>query len=83
MAKSDKTTTTIRISESLKNRLDALGSKTDTYEIILKRLLCLHELVMERDSTLIDEARRRAESSSPTSGNHRIQRQRPGLQSEE
>jgi len=61
MAKADKTTT-VRISEILKNRLDALGSKTDTYEVILKRLLCLHELVMERDSTLIDEARKRAES---------------------
>ncbi len=63
MAKADKTTT-VRISESLKNRLDAMGSKTDTYEIILKRLLCLHELVMERDSTLIDEARKRAEAES-------------------
>ena len=61
MAKADKTTT-VRISESLKNRLDDLGSKTDTYEVILKRLLCLHELVMERDSTLVDEARKRAES---------------------
>lgn len=63
MAKADKTTT-VRISEILKNRLDALGSKTDTYEVILKRLLCLHELVMERDSTLIDEARKRAEAES-------------------
>ena len=63
MAKADKTTKTVRISESLKNRLDALGSKTDTYEVILKRLLCLHELV-KHDTRLIDEARKRAEEES-------------------
>lgn len=64
MAKAKKTTTTIRISESLKNGLDALGSKPDTYEIILRRLVCLHKVVMERDSTLIDEARRRVKAES-------------------
>ena len=60
MTKKNKTTT-IRITESLKNRLDALGAKKDTYEIILKRLLCLHELVKDNPA-LIDEARRRAEA---------------------
>ena len=63
MAKADKTTT-VRISESLKNRLDDLGKKPDSYEIIIRRLVCLHTLVKERDSTLIDEARKRAEAES-------------------
>lgn len=57
-------TTTIRISEELKSKLNDLGKKTDSYEIILKRLVCLHTLVKERDSTLIEEAQRRAEAES-------------------
>lgn len=62
MVKANKITKTVRISEKLKSRLDDLGNKPDTYEIILRRLVCLHNVVMERDSTLIDEARKRAES---------------------
>ena len=58
--KANKTTKTVRISEKLKSSLDDLGNKSDTYEIILRRLVCLHKVVMERDSTLIDEARKRA-----------------------
>ncbi len=57
-------TKTIRISEELKSRLDELGKKPDSYEIILKRLVCLHGLVQERDCALIEEARRRAEAES-------------------
>ncbi len=62
MTKKDKTTTTIRITEKLKTDLDALGAKKDTYEIILKRLLCLHDLV--KDPALIEKARRIAEAES-------------------
>ena len=61
MVKADKTTT-VRISETLKSGLDDLGNKPDTYEIIIRRLVCLHKVVKERDSTLIDEARKKAES---------------------
>lgn len=59
-------TTTIRISEELKSELDELGKKPDSYETILRRLVCLHKLVMERDSTLIEEAQRRAEAEIKT-----------------
>ncbi len=57
-------TTTIRISEELKSRLDDLGKKPDSYEDILKRLVCLHRLVEKRNGALIEEARRRAEAES-------------------
>lgn len=62
MVKANKITKMVRISEKLKSRLDDLSKKPDSYEIIIRRLVCLHELVKERDSTLIDEARKRAES---------------------
>ncbi len=61
MEKADKTTKTVRISESLKDRLDKMGTKSDTYEEIIRRLVCLYQVVSEHDSTLIDEARKRAE----------------------
>lgn len=64
MTKKDKTTTTIRITENLKKELDALWvEKKDTYEIILKRLVCLHELVKDNPA-LIEEARINAEAES-------------------
>lgn len=37
MTKAKKTTKTVRLSESLKNRLDTMGTKSDTYEDIIKR----------------------------------------------
>ena len=57
-------TTTIRLSEELKTRLDDLGKKTDSYELIIRRLVCLHTLVKERESTLIEEAHKMAEAES-------------------
>lgn len=62
MAKKDKTTTTIRITKKFKKELDALWvEKNDSYEIILKRLLCLHGLVKD-NPLLIKEAYKRAEA---------------------
>jgi len=61
MAKEDQTTT-IRITYDLKDRLDALWvKKKDSYEIILKRLVCLRDIVKD-DTALIDEAYKRAEA---------------------
>lgn len=64
MAKTTTITTTIRISENLKSKLDAVGSKKDHYGDIIRRLLALHEIVKERDNALIEEARKRAEAES-------------------
>jgi hypothetical protein len=62
MTKKAKNTTTIRITESLKTRLDVLWvKKNDSYEIILKRLVCLRDIVKD-DTALIDEAYKRAEA---------------------
>lgn len=67
MVKEEKTTTTVRITYDLKDRLDALWvTKKDSYEIILRRLVCLHELVKD-NPTLIDEARRIEEAENVAS----------------
>ena len=61
MTKKAKNTTTIRITKNFKEELDALWvKKNDSYEIILKRLVCLHGLV-KNDPILIKEAYKRAE----------------------
>lgn len=55
----DNTFTTIRISKTLKNRLNKISSKGETYNDILEKLLNESQTAQIVENTIIDELKKK------------------------